>query len=409
MYPSDLFSSVTLTSFIKALSLFSVLALAACGQDKQSTNGAAQMPPSQVAVVTLHAEDVELTSELPGRTVATRMAEVRPQVSGIIQKRLFEEGSEVEAGQQLYQIDASRYDAALTTAEANLTRASANFETADTQYRRYKDLLRDKAVSQSQYDSAYAAWQQAKAEVAVAEAAVKTAKIDLDYTQVLAPISGRIGKSNVTEGALVTAGQQAALATIHQLDPMYVDVAQPAKELLNLRRQIMQGTLRQEAVAQVQLRLEDGSTYQHTGQLQFSEVNVNESTGSVTVRALIPNPDHLLLPGLFVRAVIEEGVREDAVLVPQQGVTRNRQGEATALIVNSNNAVEARALTTSRTVGNQWLVESGLKPGDRVIVEGLQKTAPGATVAPVELTLDEKHQDKNEKSSDTAEVAAAGA
>lgn len=409
MYPSDLFSSVTLTSFIKALSLFSVLALAACGQDKQNTNGTAQMPPSQVAVVTLHAEDVELTSELPGRTVATRMAEVRPQVSGIIQKRLFEEGSEVEAGQQLYQIDASRYDAALTTAEANLTRASANFETADTQYRRYKDLLRDKAVSQSQYDSAYAAWQQAKAEVAVAEAAVKTAKIDLDYTQVLAPISGRIGKSNVTEGALVTAGQQAALATIHQLDPMYVDVAQPAKELLNLRRQIMQGTLRQEAVAQVQLRLEDGSTYQHTGQLQFSEVNVNESTGSVTVRALIPNPDHLLLPGLFVRAVIEEGVREDAVLVPQQGVTRNRQGEATALIVNSNNAVEARALTTSRTVGNQWLVESGLKPGDRVIVEGLQKTAPGATVAPVELTLDEKHQDKNEKSSDTAEVAAAGA
>jgi len=380
----------------KGLSLFAFLALTACQGDAQSGMGG-QRPPSQVAVVTLATKDVPFTSELPGRTVATRRAEVRPQVSGIVQKRLFEEGSLVEAGQQLYQIDAALYDAALNTAKANLIRANASFDTADTQYRRYQALLKDNAVSQRDYDNAKSAYLQTKAEVAVAAAAVKTAEIDLAYTKVLAPISGRIGKSNVTEGALVTAGQPSALATINQLDPIYVDLAQPARDILNVRQQMMAGTLKQEQFAQVHLLLEDGSVYPHPGELKFAEVSVNASTGSVIVRALVPNPDQLLMPGLFVRAVLEQGVREQALLVPQRSVTRNRKGEATALVVNNENVVETRELITSRTVGDQWLVESGLHAGDRVIVEGLQKTAPGATVQPVELSVSsDKAKESNE-------------
>lgn len=367
------------------LSILAALALSACQQDEQKSAASQQRPPAEVAVVTLQAKNVPLTSELPGRVVATRMAEVRPQVSGIVQQRLFDEGSRVEAGQQLYQIDAARYQAALTTAKASLTRAQASFDTANTQYQRYQTLIKDKAVSQLDFDNAKSAYLQSKAEVAVAEAAVQTAKIDVAYTHVLAPISGRIGKSNVTEGALVTAGQLPALATIHQLDPIYVDLAQPARELLNLRRQIAAGTLKRDTLGEVQLLMEDGSHYEYTGILQFAEMSVNASTGSVSVRVLVPNPENLLMPGLFVRAVLEEGVRENAVLVPQRGVTRNRQGEATALVVNQNNVVETRSLITGRSSGNQWLVESGLQTGDRVIVEGLQKTAPGATVTPVEL------------------------
>ena len=379
------------------LLILAVLALSACQQDEQKSTANRQRPPAEVGVVTLQAKNVPLTSELPGRVVATRMAEVRPQVSGIVQQRLFDEGSQVEAGQQLYQIDAARYQAALTTAKASLTRAQASFDTANTQYQRYQALIKDNAVSQLDFDNAKSAYLQSKAEVAVAEAAVQTAEIDLAYTHVLAPISGRIGKSNVTEGALVTAGQQSALATIHQLDPIYVDLAQPARELLNLRRQIAAGTLKRDALGQVKLLMEDGSRYKHAGSLQFSEMSVNASTGSVTVRALVPNPESLLMPGLFVRAVLEEGFRENAVLVPQRGVTRNRQGEATALVVNQDNVVEARALTTGRSVGNQWLVEGGLQTGDRVIIEGLQKTAPGATVIPVELPDDSVKNSSIEK------------
>lgn len=388
------------TQILRTLS-FGVLAsitLAACQGDKQQAGMGGQRPPAQVAVVTLKQEDVALKSELPGRTVATRQAEVRPQVSGIIQERLFEEGSEVEAGQQLYLIDPARYQAALSTAKANLARANANFNTSETQYRRYKELIKDKAVSQLDYDNAEAAYLQGQAEVSVAKAAVETAEIDLAYTKVLAPISGRIGKSNVTEGALVTAGQASTLATIHQLDPIYVDLAQPAKELLNLRRLAMSGALTRDSLGQVHLRLEDGSLYEHAGTMQFSEMSVNESTGNVTVRALVPNPDNLLLPGLFVRAVLEEGVREKALLVPQRGVTRNRQGVATALVVNADNIVEAREVAVGRTIGNnQWLVESGLKAGDRVIVEGLQKTAPGAPVQPVELGSEAKASADSDK------------
>jgi len=362
--------------------LFMCLFLVAC-QDKQAAAPATR-PPAEVTVVTLAPEDVNLTTDLPGRAVAFRKAEVRPQVSGILQKRLFEEGATVEAGQQLYQIDAERYEAAVQTAKANLAKAKANATSAQSRETRYKDLLAQKAISQQAYDDALATSRQAAADVAVSEAALATAQIDLDYTKVVAPISGRIGKSNVTEGALVSAQQTGVLATIHQLDPIYVDLAQPAAHILDLRRQIMSGELATKDSAPVQLTLEDGSLYSHQGELQFAEMNVNESTGTVVVRALFPNPDHLLLPGMFVRAQIQEGTRSQAILVPQRGITRDRQGNATALVVNPENKVELRTLSAGRAVGSDWLVEEGLSAGDRVIVEGLQKVAPGATVNPVE-------------------------
>lgn len=358
------------------------LPLMAC-QDKQPA-ATGERPPTEVTVVTLAPSDVNLTTELPGRAVAFRKAEVRPQVSGILQQRLFEEGAAVEAGQQLYQINAERYQAAVQTAKANLAKAKANAASAQAREKRYTDLLSQKAISQQDYDDALATSRQAQADVAVSEAALSTAQIDLDYTRVLAPISGRIGKSNVTEGALVSAQQAGILATIHQLDPIYVDLAQPAARILDLRRQIMSGELATEDSTPVNITLEDGTSYPHQGELQFAEMNVNESTGTVVVRALFPNPDHLLLPGMFVRAEILEGVRAQALLVPQRGVTRDREGNATALVVNGDNQVELRTLTAGRAVGSHWLVEKGLAPGDRVIVEGLQKVAPGATVSVVE-------------------------
>lgn len=358
------------------------LPLTAC-QDKQPV-GTGSLPPTEVAVVTLAPADINLTTELPGRAVAFRKAEVRPQVSGILQQRLFEEGASVEAGQQLYQINAERYEAAVQTAKANLAKTKANAASAQAREKRYTDLLAQKAISEQNYDDALATSRQAQADVAVSEAALITAQIDLDYTKVVAPISGRIGKSNVTEGALVSAQQAGILATIHQLDPIYVDLAQPAARILDLRRQIMSGELATKDSAPVNITLEDGSVYPHQGELQFAEMNVNESTGSVVVRALFPNPDHLLLPGMFVRAEIIEGVRAQALLVPQRGVTRDREGNATALVVNRENQVELRTLTTGRSVGSQWLVEKGLAAGDRVIVEGLQKVAPGAIVSVIE-------------------------
>lgn len=360
------------------------LPLMAC-QDKQ-TAATGDRPPAEVTVVTLTATDVALKTELPGRAVAFRKAEVRPQVSGILQRRLFEEGAAVEAGQQLYEINAERYQSAVQTAQANLAKAKANAASAQAREKRYTDLLAQKAISQQAYDDALATSRQAQADVAVSEAALVTAQIDLAYTKVLAPISGRIGKSNVTEGALVSAQQAEVLATIHQLDPIYVDLAQPAARILDLRRQIMSGELAREDSTPVNITLDDNSVYSHQGELQFAEMNVNESTGTVVVRALFPNPDHLLLPGMFVRAEIVEGVRAQALLVPQRGVTRDREGNATALIVTKDNQVELRTLTAGRAVGNHWLVEKGLAAGDRVIVEGLQKVAPGATVSVVEAS-----------------------
>jgi len=354
-------------AMVSAIAL-ATLTLAGCSDQ-------AAPPPRQaptVGIVTLQAEPYTLTTELPGRTAAFRIAEVRPQVNGIIQKRLFKEGSEVKAGQQLYQIDSSVYVAAAKSAEATLASAKSLAE-------RYKSLVSDQAVSRQAYDEAQAARLQA-------EAALEQARIDVRYTKVLAPIAGNIGRSAVTEGALVSNGQTNAMATIQQLDPIYVDVTQPTKDLLRLRRDLESGQLQKasDTAAKVQLRLEDGSTYEHEGTLEFSEVSVDEGTGSVTLRAVFPNPDHTLLPGMFVHARLPAGVNKEAILAPQQGVTRNAKGDPTALVVNAENKVELRQLKADRTAGNRWLVLDGLKPGDKLITEGLQFVQPGAEVKTTE-------------------------
>ncbi len=353
--------------------LFPLLAviglLSACGQ--QDTPAAEQPDAAQVVevgVVTLAAEPFELTTDLPGRTAAFRMAEVRPQVDGIIQKRLFEEGSEVKAGEQLYQIDASIYRSALNSAKAAHLSSKALSD-------RYEQLIEDQAVSRQEYDEARASSLQT-------QAALERAEIDLRYTQVRAPIDGRIGRSAVSEGALVNNGQAAAMATIQQLDPIYVDVTQPARDLLALRRDLDEGRLQKAGhnAAQTTLQMEDGSVYPHQGTLEFSEVSVDAGTGSVTLRAVFPNPDNMLLPGMFVHAQLVAGTRSEAILAPQQGITRTPRGQATALVVNADNIVELREVRTERTVGNRWLISEGLNDGDRLITEGLQFVKPGAEV-----------------------------
>ena len=375
-------------NYLLAISLV-IFQLTGCqSNDGQAPSSSTAM---EVTVVTLKEQPVSLTTELPGRTVAFRKAEVRPQVSGILEKRLFDEGGQVEAGQQLYQIAPERYKAAVQTANANVAKAKANLATAEARENRYRGLLAQKVISQQDYDDALTAYQQAQADSKVAHAALETAQIDLNYTRVTAPISGRIGKSSVTEGALVSAQQTNVLATIHQLDPIYVDLAESAKQILELRRQIVSGAVSVNQSARVQLTLEDGSVYQHPGELKFSEMSVDESTGTVVVRAMLPNPEHMLLPGMFVRAQIQEGTRRESVLVPQRGVSRDREGNATVMLVNAENKVEPRELTISRSIGNDWLVESGLEAGDKVIVEGLQKIAPGMPVNPVELASTSKH------------------
>ena len=325
-------------------------------------------PPPKVSVVTVQSQAVPITTELPGRVAAYRTADVRPQVSGIILKRLFVEGSEVKAGQQLYQIDPAPYQASYDSAVA--AEASAR-----TLAERYKPLVEANAVSKQDYDNAIAARLEA-------QAAVETARINLVYTKVLSPISGRTGRSFITEGALVTANQATALATVQQLDPVYVDVTQPSNTLLRLRREAAAGLLKQDekGKAQVRLRLEDDTDYPLSGTLEFSEVTVDPGTGSVTLRALMPNPDRLLLPGMFVHEQIQEGVRQGAVLAPQQGISHNQKGEADALVVSSDDTVELRVLQTDRAVGDQWVVTSGLRPGDRVVVEGMQLVKPGSKV-----------------------------
>ncbi len=356
------------TALVTAVALASLLS----GCKKEEAAPAPQAP--QVGVVTLQAQAFTLTSELPGRTTAYRMAEVRPQVNGIILKRLFKEGGEVKAGQQLYQIDPSVYEATLKSAEANLqsTRSISD---------RYKLLVNEQAVSRQEYDTAVANRLQS-------EASLQSAQINLRYTKVLAPLSGRIGRSSVTEGALVNNGQTDAMAVIQQLDPIYVDVTQSSVELLELRRELESGRLQKagENAAMVKLTLEDGSQYEQNGKLEFSEVSVDETTGSVTLRAVFPNPDHTLLPGMFVHAQLQSGVNAAAILAPQQGVTRNLKGMPTALVVGPDNKVELRQLKASRTVGNQWLIEDGLKAGDRLITEGLQFVKPGVEVKASEAT-----------------------
>jgi membrane fusion protein (multidrug efflux system) len=351
------------------------LFLTGCDQPKQI-----QRPASvpEVTTVTVQTEKITLTTELPGRTSAYRIAEIRPQVSGLIQKRPFTEGSDVKAGQVLYEIDSAPFQAALDNAEAARARAEANLPSIRSRVERYKELLVDKVVSQQDYDDAVAALSQVEADIQYWKAMVETARINLGYTKVIAPISGRIGKSIVTEGAIVTAYQPVALTTIQQLDPIYADVPQSTTELLRLKN----GGLNHKGENQnkVKLILEDGTAYPLEGTLQFSDVTVDPTTGSVILRVVVPNPDGVLLPGMFVRAVVKEGINEQAILIPQQGVSRDHKGNPVAMIVDADGKVGLRMLTLDRAIGDKWLIASGLAPGDRVIVEGLQMLRPGTVV-----------------------------
>lgn len=350
-----------------SLTLACALLLSACDQQSEPASQQ-QQPAPKVGIITLTSEPYTLTTELPGRTAAYRIAEVRPQVNGIIQKRLFKEGSDVQANQQLYQIDPALY-------EANLKSAQASFLAARSLADRYKVLVEERAVSRQQYDDANANRLQA-------EAALERAKIEQRYTRVLAPISGRIGRSSVSEGALVSNGQAQELAVIQQLDPIYVDVTQSANDLLRLRRELADGQLEKagDNAAQVSLKLQDNSDYPHNGTLEFSEVSVDASTGSVTLRAVFPNPDGSLLPGMFVHASLISGIQSQAILAPQQGITRNPKGQPTAMVVKADNTVEVRNIKAERTVGDRWLVIEGLKEGERIITEGLQFIRPGMSV-----------------------------
>ncbi|EOL9139769.1 efflux RND transporter periplasmic adaptor subunit [Enterobacter hormaechei] len=338
----------------------------------------AQAP--QVSVHIVKSAPLAVTTELPGRTDAYRVAEVRPQVSGIILHRNFTEGSDVKAGESLYQIDPATYQAAYDNAKGELVKAQAAANIAHLTVKRYVPLVGTQYVSKQEYDQAVATAQQADASVVAAKAGVESARINLAYTKVTSPINGRIGKSSVTEGALVTNGQATALATVQQLDPIYVDVTQSSSDFMRLKQQT---SLQKGDTSSVELLMENGQPYPLKGTLQFSDVTVDESTGSITLRALFPNPQHMLLPGMFVRARIDEGTQPDAILVPQQGVTRTPRGDATVLVVNEKNQVESRTVVAPQAIGDRWLITEGLKNGDRVIISGLQKVRPGVTVVAI--------------------------
>ncbi|MBH2680955.1 efflux RND transporter periplasmic adaptor subunit [Serratia marcescens] len=361
------------------------LLLAACdGQNAGAPAGAGA--EQEVGVVTLRGQSVTLSSELTGRVNATMTSDVRPQVDGIIKQRLFTEGAEVKAGQVLYQIDPASYQASYDQAAAQLKNAQTTVQSTRLKSQRYAALVKENGVSQQDADDAKAAYLAAVASVAQYQAALETARINLAYTQVRAPIAGRIGISSVTPGALVTASQSDALATIRALDPIYVDLTQSSAQLLKLRRQ--QAALQRGAVTPVAIKLEDGTPYAHAGKLELTEVAVDEATGSVTLRAVFPNPEHELLPGMYVHATVDNGVDPKAILAPQQGITRNAKGEATALVVDEQNKVAQRTVSAERVVGSNWLIGSGLNEGDRLIVEGTSKVTIGAAVKPVEVSVD---------------------
>jgi membrane fusion protein (multidrug efflux system) len=360
------------------------LMLSACGKPKEGA-GPPQAGTPEVAVVVVQPERITLTEELPGRTSPYLIAEVRPQVGGILQKRLFTEGSDVKAGDILYQIDPALFQAAYDNAKAALARAEANLPTIRLRAERYRELIPEKAVSQQEYDDVVASLKQAEADIEYWKATVESARINLGYTRVIAPISGRIGKSNVTVGALVTANQPTPLAIIQQLDPIYVDATQSSANLLQLKRNMEAGRIKagNPDQARVKLFLEDGTPYPLVGTLKFSDVTVDPSTGSFILRMVFPNPKHVLLPGMYVRALVQEGVVNRAILVPQQGVSRDPKGNPVALIVDAQGKVQQRMITVDRAIGDKWLVSSGLAPGDHVIVEGVQKVRPGASVKAV--------------------------
>jgi len=376
----------------RRFALLALLPLVACGgKDKGGPGGAQgggapQMPPAQVTVVTLKAEPITLTRELPGRTSAVAEAEVRPQVNGIVKRRLFSEGGIVKAGQPLYELDDAVYRAEYDNARASLAKAEATAHAAQQTAKRATELRRIDAVSEQEKDEAVAAQHSAEADVAAAKAMVARNRLNLVYARIASPITGRVGMSAITAGALVTANQDAPLATVQQLDPIYVDVNQSSSEWLRLRREIASGALTAgDAGMPVEIVLEDGTHYAHPGKLQASDVTVDEGTGSFALRVLVPNPEFVLRPGMYVTAVLAEGKDQDAVLAPQQGVTRDPKGNASALVVGPDGKVELREVKVSRTIGDKWLVDEGLRPGDRVIVEGVQKVQPGMPAQAIEL------------------------
>lgn len=369
-------------------SVIAGLVMLAASCDQKSHQAIANMT-TEVGVKTLQSQSVTLDSELAGRVTGSMTSDVRPQVDGIILKRLFNEGDEVKAGEVLYQIDPASYQASYDQAAAQLKNAQALVKSSKLKAERYAALVKENGVSRQDADDALATYQQNAASVDQYRAAVESARINLNYTQIKAPISGRIGISSVTPGALVTASQTTALATIRALDPIYVDLTQSSVQLLKLKRQ--QATLQQSTDAvPVTVKLEDGSTYDHPGKLELTEVSVDEATGTVTLRAIFPNPQHELLPGMYVRASVSNGVKNDAILAPQQGITRDAKGGATALVVDKQNRVESRDVVADRVIGNKWLITSGLNSGDKLIVEGTGKVQPGMSVKAVEVTSDDK-------------------
>ncbi|MCY0387518.1 efflux RND transporter periplasmic adaptor subunit [Robbsia sp. Bb-Pol-6] len=371
---------------ICAVSGAALLALAACGEKKQ----AAPPPgPVQVGVVTVQPQSVAVDTELPGRTTPYRVAEVRARVDGIVLKRNFVEGSDVKEGQVLYQIDPAPYQAALMSAQATLAKAQASLTSSRAQAGRYKTLVAANAVSKQSYDDAVATQGQGQADVAAGQAAVRTAEINLGYTTVRSPIAGRIGKASVTEGAYVQSSAATLLATVQQIAPLYVDLTQSSNALLRMRRNLAAGSLQSAGAnaTKVALVLDDGTVMPDTGHLEFTDVTVDQNTGTTTVRAVFPNAQRNLLPGMFVRARVQEATNDRALLVPMQGVTRDQKGIPTAMVVGADNKVELRNLTTTQTIGSKWVVTAGLNPGDRVIVEGTQKAKPGQTVSPVAANL----------------------
>ncbi|KPD23942.1 efflux RND transporter periplasmic adaptor subunit [Idiomarina zobellii] len=361
-----------------AAGILATTVLSGCGDQPQQ--GQQQRAP-QVDVITVQPESLELSTELPGRTAAFRVAEVRPQVSGVLLERTFEEGTYVEKGQQLYQIDPAIYQAELASAEAEVQRARAVLRSSELRYNRFKELLQENAVSQDEFDSAEATYFQNKAAVALAEAQLKNARINLEYTKVNAPINGIIGRSNFTEGALVTASQQEPLVTINQLDPIYVDISQSSKQFMQLQADIQSGRIEANESGNAPVRLKlNGLDFDQQGELLFSEVSVEEDTGAILLRAVFPNPNKTLYPGMFVRAAVSEGTINTALLLPQKAVTRDPRGRPYVMVVNDDNKVEQRMITTERAIGSDWLVSDGVKEGDTVIISGLQKVRPGATV-----------------------------
>ncbi|MBO2668628.1 efflux RND transporter periplasmic adaptor subunit [Shewanella algae] len=358
---------------LKVASVVSMaLWMTACGSEAEKAKSNQAAPAMEVSVLEVKSAPQALQVQLPGRSVAFLEAEVRPQVNGIILKRSFTEGGDVKQGESLYQIDPSTYKASAKATQA-----------------RYQELVKTKYISKEEYDKADASYKEALAAVEVAKAAINTATINVNYTEVQAPISGRIGKSSVTAGALVTANQAQPLATIQQLDPINVDIVQSSTQMLRLKSMLKAGKLQASDDAEVTLLLEDGSTYDHKGRLQFAEVSVDQSTGSVTLRAEFPNPDHTLLPGMYVRAILNTGVDPQAILVPQKAISRNPKGEAVAMLVGAENKVEARVIKTADVINHQWRVTDGLRPGDKLIVEGLQKIRPGMPVTAKPMTANQ--------------------